>query len=122
MICHLHMTPNVHPNKCPPQCPSPIFPSPCRLPSILSLFSVFKRLLRFASLSVTIFFPFPSSMVFCYVSHIPQMGEHIRAKPQDIKSVYRNRLHYYTPIMKQQKEISKNRSQVQLQEPENTKE
>ena len=28
MIDRLHTTPSAHPNKCPPQCPSPIFPSP----------------------------------------------------------------------------------------------
>ena len=36
------------------------------------------------------------------------------AKSQDIKSTYRNQLHFYTPIMKHQKEKSRNQSHSQL--------
>ena len=40
------------------------------------------------------------------------------AKLQDIKSMYRNQLDFYMPIMKQQKEILRNQSHLQLhQEP-----
>ena len=38
---------------------------------------------------------------------------HEFSKLQDIKSMHRNRLHSYTPTMKQQKEKSRNRSHLQ---------
>ena len=39
------------------------------------------------------------------------------AKSQDIKPMYRNRLHFYMPIMKQRKEKSRNQSHlIQLYE------
>ena len=50
MYCQIgfHTTPSVHPNRCPPQCPSPTFPSlPPTRHQLSVLFSVFKSLLRF---------------------------------------------------------------------------
>ena len=67
---------SAHPNRCPSQCPSPTFPS-SGPPSTLGLFSAFKTLLWFASLPLCNFFPFPSPMVFCWVSQDPHMSENI---------------------------------------------
>ena len=39
---------------------------------------------------------------------------HEFSKLQDIKSMHRNQLHFYTPIMKQQKEKSRNQSHLQF--------
>ena len=65
----LHSTPSAHPNKCPPQRPSPALPFSPTPPSILNLFSVFKSLLWFASLPLCLYLfplPFPQVLVFSF--------------------------------------------------------
>ena len=44
----------------------------------------------------------------------PARSDILIQQSQDIKSMYRNHLHFYTPIMKQQKEKSRNQSHLQL--------